>query len=60
MQSRIDPRENLRSADEVSGIHHPDIGRHFSFSELCFEIVNLVQSGRRTFGLERERKKPLK
>lgn len=31
MKSGVDPSEDLRSTDEISRIHHPDIRRHFVF-----------------------------
>lgn len=28
VEGGVDPCEDLRSADEVGGVHHPDVGRH--------------------------------
>lgn len=28
MEGGVDPGEDLRSPDEVSGVHHPDVRRH--------------------------------
>lgn len=32
LESGVDPSQNLRSANKVSRIHDPNVGRHFSVS----------------------------
>jgi len=41
LQSRVDPRKNLRSTDEVSRIHDSNVGRHFSPS-LSLSLSSLL------------------
>ena len=36
LKGGVDPSQNLRSANEVSRIHDPNVGRHFLWLVLCF------------------------
>lgn len=38
MEGGVDPSKNLRSADEICRIHHPDIRRHCCFLLLSFFV----------------------
>lgn len=71
LQSGVNPGQDLRSADEVSPVHHADIGRHFpnfcvreskisviyKEKEIFSESVSCLKRLSASLALERERER---